>query len=369
MNRRELLRSSEAIQAAGQILGPWLDLHSNAPADSQVTLLRFSYRAMATLFEVMFPFGQPTLNEIAAEIFEEIEQLEAQMTVYRGDSEVSQLNLRAFEQPVVVEDRLFDLFALAAQLHCETSGAFDITAGPLIKAWGFFKRQGRVPTPQERQQALTHVGMKWVELNPQERSVRFRKPGMEINLGSIGKGYALDRAANLLRERRVASALLHGGGSSVVAVGRQPNEPRGWPVGIRHPWREGESLGTIYLQDRALGTSAATYQHLEYHHRKLGHLLDPRTGWPAEGIASASALAPTAAQADALATAFFVLGIEKTRLYCQTHPGIGAILLPEGVTSSPIVFGLRPDEWREAMVSRDAESSERSGTNIKAHSP
>jgi thiamine biosynthesis lipoprotein len=256
---------------------------------------------------------------------------------------------------MIVEQRLFDLFVEAATLHRETGGAFDITAGPLIKAWGFFQRQGRVPTPQERQEALAHVGMKWVELNSQARSVRFGKPGMQINLGSIGKGYALDRAAELLRSRHIASALLHGGGSSVVALGRQPNEPRGWPVGIRHPWREGESLGTIYLQDRALGTSAATYQHLEYNHRKLGHLLDPRSGWPAEGIASASAIAPTAAQADALATAFFVLGIEKTRLYCQTHPGIGAILLPEGETSVPVAFSLRPEEWAPAST--------------KAHSP
>ena len=369
MNRRELLRSPEAIQAAGQLLGPWLNLNSESPAASEVTLLRFSHRAMATLFEVMFPFGQTTAAEISAEIFEEFEQLEEQMTVYRDDSEVSLLNQHAFDQPVVVEERLFELFSLAAELHRETSGAFDITAGPLIKAWGFFKRQGRVPTPQERQQALAHVGMKWVELNAQDRSVRFRKPEMEINLGSIGKGYALDRAAELLRARQVASALLHGGGSSVVALGRQPNEPRGWPVGIRHPWREGASLGTFYLQDRALGTSAATYQHLEYNHRKLGHLLDPRSVWPAEGIASASAIAPTAAQADALATAFFVLGIDKTRLYCQAHPGIGAILLPEGELASPIVFGLSPEEWREVSFSRDAQSSERSDTNIKAHSP
>jgi thiamine biosynthesis lipoprotein len=345
MNRRELLRSSEAIQAAGQLLGPWLDLQPKPAAAAEVTLLRFSQRAMATLFEVMFPFGQATAAEMAAEIFEEIDQLEAQMTVYCDDSEVALLNQRAFEQPVVVEERLFELFTRAAQLHHETSGAFDITAGPLIKAWGFFRRQGRVPTPQERQDALSHVGMKWVELNSEERSVRFLKPGMEINLGSIGKGYALDRAAELLRGRHVASALLHGGGSSVVALGRQPNDRRGWPVGIRHPWREGASLGTIYLQDRALGTSAATYQHLEYNHRKLGHLLDPRSGWPAEGIASASVIAPTAAQADALATAFFVLGIEKTRLYCQMHAGIGAILLPEGESSAPVAFGLRPDEW------------------------
>jgi len=191
--------------------------------------------------------------------------------------------------------------------------------------------------------------MKWLELNPGRRSVRFLRDGMEINLGSIGKGYALDRAAEILRAGKVRSALLHAGGSSVLAVGQQPHELRGWPVAIRHPWREGSSLGVVYLKDRALGTSAATFQHLQYNHRKLGHLLDPRRGWPAEGIASASAVAPTATQADALATAFFVLGVKQTRHYCETHRGIGAILLPEGEDASPVVIGLEPNTWAIAQ--------------------
>ena len=348
MNRRDFFQSRTAAHAAGQVLGL---LHDPPPApDPEYALLHFARRAMATVFDVLLPWGTPAADKAAEAALDLIDRLEAQLTVYRDTSEISRLNRLAAYAPVPVEAGLYELLALAARITEETGGAFDITAGPLIKAWGFFKRQGRVPTPQERQQALAHVGMKWVELNAQDRSVRFRKPEMEINLGSIGKGYALDRAAELLRARQVASALLHGGGSSVVALGRQPNEPRGWPVGIRHPWREGASLGTFYLQDRALGTSAATYQHLEYNHRKLGHLLDPRSGWPAEGIASASAIAPTAAQADALATAFFVLGIDKTRLYCQTHSGIGAILLPEGEFSVPVVFGLRPEEWAAAST-------------------
>jgi thiamine biosynthesis lipoprotein len=103
-------------------------------------------------------------------------------------------------------------------------------------------------------------------------------------------------------------------------------------------------LATVRLRDRALGTSAATYQHLEYQGRRLGHILDPRTGWPAEGMALASAIAPSAAEADALATAFFIAGVEPARAYCETHPGIGAVLLPEGGGSRPVVLGLGPEE-------------------------
>jgi FAD:protein FMN transferase len=295
---------------------------------------------MATLFELMVPYGRPAAAEIANSALDLIDDLESQLTVYRDDSEVSAINRLAYAESVAVEERLFALLELAAKLTSETSGAFDVTAGPLIKAWGFFQRQGRVPAPAERQDALARVGMRHVELIPESRSVRFRREGIEINLASIGKGYALDRAAELLRSRGVHSALLHGGGSSVFAIGCQPGSDRGWPVGVRHPWDESKRIATVHLRDRALGTSAATFQNFDYNKRKLGHLLDPRTGRPAEGIASASALAPTAAEADALATAFYVLGVEKTRLYCQTRPNIGAILLPAGEDARLVAFNL-----------------------------
>ena len=115
------------------------------------------------------------------------------------------------------------------------------------------------------------------------------------------------------------------------------------PGGIRHPWKPEQRLAIAWLRDRALGTSAATYQHLEHEGRRLGHILDPRTGWPAESLASASVLAPTAAEADALATAFFILGVDKARLYCKNHPEIGAVLLPAGESASPVILGPAAD--------------------------
>jgi thiamine biosynthesis lipoprotein len=181
--------------------------------------------------------------------------------------------------------------------------------------------------------------MRHVVLDPERRSVRYLRPGLELNLGAIGKGYALDRAARLLRQRgNLSGALLHGGHSSVYAIGTEPGEERGWAVGLSHPWQP-ERIALLRLRDQALGTSAATFRHLEYQGRKLGHILDPRSGWPAEGIALASAVAPSAAEADALATAFYILGVDRTRAYCDAHPEVGAVLLPEG-ESAPVVVGL-----------------------------
>src|SRR5262249_28423564 len=162
----------------------------------------------------------------------------------------------------------------------------------------------------ERRDVLTRTGMGNVIFDLEQQTLRYLRPGLEINLGSIGKGYALDRVAELLRiDWEIGSALLHGGRSSVYAMGTEPGESRGWLVGVRHPWDTERRLATVRLRNQGLATSAATFQNLEYQGRKLGHILDPRTGWPAEGIASATVLARTAAEADALSTAFFVLGV------------------------------------------------------------
>jgi thiamine biosynthesis lipoprotein len=346
MNRREFLRSRRLAQAAGQViaaLGEVVPPPEPLPPQD-VALLRASRRAMATTFEVLLPAGFSNAVAAAEDALDEIDRLEAQLTVYRDDSEVSRLNQFAFANPVRVEEGLFQLLELAARLSVETEGAFDIAAGALIKAWGFFRGPRRVPSEHERSDVLGHVGLRHVLLNPEERSVRYLRSGLEINLGAIGKGYALDRVADLLRRQwNLSSGLLHGGHSSVYAIGNAPGENRGWAVGLTHPWDPEQRLAVVRLSNRALGTSAATFQHLEYNGRKLGHILDPRTGWPADGMASASVLAPTAAEADALATAFFLLGVDRARAYCEAHPGVGAVLLLEG-TSDPVILGLAPHE-------------------------
>src|SRR5207247_7457 len=141
----------------------------------------------------------------------------------------------------------------------DTGGAFDITAGPLIKAWGFFRRQGRCPDDRELAQAKALVGMKHVALHPEKGTVRYRQRGVEINLGSIGKGYALDGVGSVMRDQwGVNCGLINGGTSSVLALGTPPGDQRGWPVGLKHPWRP-ERLAVVRLRDRAMASSGATF--------------------------------------------------------------------------------------------------------------
>ena len=188
-----------------------------------------------------------------------------------------------------VEPRLFAILQLAQQLYRDTDGALDITSGPLSEMWGFSRRQGRLPSDVEIAAALERVGMDDVVLDAANQTVAFRRPGVTLHLNSIGKGYALDRMAELLDADGVGHYLLHGGRSSVLARGDCPGGGRpGWTIGVPHPLRPADRLAELYLVDQALGTSGSGTQFFQHGGRRYGHLLDPRTGWPATGVYSAT---------------------------------------------------------------------------------
>jgi len=318
-NRRQFLSFAPAAQRP--LSGYWVHV---------------AREAMACRFEVTLPATEPRGIAAASFALDEVDRLEAQLTVYRDDSEVSEINRNAAEGPVEVERGLFELLSLSKQLHRETDGAFDITAGPLIRCWGFFSRQGRVPDSAELESARRRVGMSQLWLDAARRSVRFAKPGVEINLGSIGKGFALDRAAARLGEHGLRTALLSGGRSSVVALG---GDQGGWLVGVRHPHQPGCRMATIRLKNAAMATSGAGEQYFVAGGRRYGHILDPRSGVPAHGVAGATVVASSGAVADALATAFFVGGADLAERYCRNHHQVLALLVPEDPTDQPQVFG------------------------------
>ena len=294
-----------------------------------LTLIRVARRAMATTFEIALPQGTPCAVDAASAALDLIEEIEEQLTVYRDTGEVARLNASAAEGPVAVDPGLFRLLQRCAAFTLETSGAFDVAVGALVEAWGFTQRAGRIPTDRELVEATGRCGFRHVMLGAD--TVQFRRPGLKLNFGAIGKGYALDRAAELLRhDWGIDSALLQGGGSSMLGVGVPPNDPRGWPVSIRHPESNRPALDVVYLKDQGLGTSAATFQFFEFEGEKYGHVLDPRTGRPAKGTRSASCIADGAAEADAISTAFFVAGIDWAREYLRSRTNLGAVVLNEG---------------------------------------
>ncbi len=349
MNRRDAIDPRRLAPVAAPFLA--LPDEPIESADPDAVMLRFARQAMATTFEVVLPFGTPEAHEWAIRALDEIDRLEQQLTIYRDDSEVSLINRLAAQRPMRVEPNLFDLFVRCQAWHRETRGAFDIAAGALVKCWGFYRREGRVPTIDERRAALAKSGSRHVALDPADQTVVFDTPGVEINLGSVGKGYALDQIVRLLRrDGGVQQGLVHGGHSSVFALGAEPGT-EGWIVGLKHPNDPATRLGTFHLADRGLGISAATHQFFEHGGRKLGHILDPRSAWPAEGVATAAVTAPTAAEADALATAFFILGAGPAREICANRPELGAVLLTRGPNPRLEIIGSAAREFRTETAS------------------
>ncbi|MCC7086058.1 MAG: FAD:protein FMN transferase [Pirellulales bacterium] len=353
-SRRAFLRGQAAIEALQDVADHVaVDEGIGLPLSaSSGYLLRMGRRAMACEFEVLLNSKQsPHGTQAAFEALDLVDQLEVQLTTYRDDSDVSMLNRTAHEQAMKVEPRLFALLQRAAEIHCETDGAYDITSGPLSMAWGFYRREGQMPNEAEISQALECVGMNHIEFDVARQTIKFDRPGIEINLGSIGKGYALDLVAELLEQAGLGDFLLHGGNSSVLGRGTtvgNSGENQGWWVGLRHPHRPDKRLGQVRLVNRALGTSGSGTQFFVHGGRRFGHLLDPRTGWPTEGMLSTTVAASTGADADALATALYVLGADSALDYCRQHPEISAVIMSPGANSAQANIAIW--NWADADI-------------------
>ena len=285
------------------------------------------------------PIGDRAGVAVATAALDRIDELEAQLSVFRESSEISFINREAAIRAVPVEGPLFELLSLCGSLYDDTGGAFDITVGPLTRCWGFLRRAGRVPGLEEIQHARSVVGSDKMILDDDARTIRFLREGMEINLGSIGKGYALDRVATSMRQE-VGSALLNAGASSFYAIGAGAREDlnEGWSVGLRDPRDKNRRLATLRLRDCALSTSGSEEQFFEHDGRRYGHIIDPRSGWPAQRMTSVSVVAHSAAISDALATAFYIGGREVAESYCAANYEVLAIML-ESDAERPIVVG------------------------------
>jgi FAD:protein FMN transferase len=296
---------------------------------------------MGTTFEaILVGEDRDFLAAAGNEALDEVERLDARLSHYRPESEICGLNRHAAFAPVRMELSVFELLMRAAFLSRITGGAFDCTAGPLVKCWGFFRGEGRMPEPEAVAAAREQVGSHLLEFDVETRSVRFLREGLDVHLGAIGKGYAVDRMAEILRGLGVDAALLHGGTSSIYGMGAPPGED-GWEVGITDPRNRKRRLGVVRLCDRALSTSGDYEQYFEVNGRRYSHVLDPRTGEPARGMWSAAVLADSATDTDALSTAAFVLGATETKAICKQYPELGAILVPDpGPGSDPEVVVL-----------------------------
>ena len=271
---------------------------------------------MATRFEfVLLGADAVRLRAAGEEALEEIDRIESQLSIYRSGSEITAINARASFEPVRVSPEVFALLQRAKSFSELTEGAFDTTVAPLVRCWGFMKGSGSRPTDAEIAQAREVVGSQFLELDESRSTVRFKRAGMMLDLGSIGKGYALDIAADVLRDAGVNNALLHGGTSTIYAVGQDISGK--WKVAIDQPTLPNETpssapdpLAVVELEEEALSVSAVWGKFFTLEGKTYGHVIDPRTGWPSEKALLGAIVVKSAADSDALSTAI-LLGNES----------------------------------------------------------
>lgn len=293
------------------VLALWLVWHPGLAKEP----LRFeaSRDAMGGTFTVvLYGTGRDDdrvrLEGAAALALEEVARLDQLLSNYKPSSEWSEVNRFASQRPVPVSGELFGLLSDCYRYGEQSEGTFDITVGPLMKTWGFYKGSGRLPHRAEIRVALSKVGYRHIVLDPVAKTVRFDQPGVEIDPGGIGKGFAVDNMREILERQGIRSAFISASGSTLYGLSTPPSEPRGWRVKIRHPRNQQATLEEVFLKNESLSTSGSQEKFFEAEGKIFSHIMDPRTGYPAQGRLQVSIIAPKAIDSEAWTKPIFIQG-------------------------------------------------------------
>ncbi len=269
---------------------------------------------------------------ITAAALDEVDRIDSLMSHYDRDSPLSRINREAGQGPVLVEPELFHFLQRCVGYSRESNGAFDVTVGPLMKAWGFFRGEGRIPWFFELWSVLRRVGYQHLILDGQQRTVQFERSGMELDLGGIAKGYAVDRVVTLLSEQHIGSAFVSAGGSTLYGLGAPPGS-LGWEVKLRDPLdphNSKKSAATVVLKNQCLSVSGNYEKFFKVRGVTYSHIMDPRTGRPVENMLSVAVVTNSGTDGDALDNAFYVEGVEKGKALLPHYPGTEVFFfLPE----------------------------------------
>ena len=280
-----------------------------APATDAIQRFERVEEAMGTTFAVvLYGIGRAALESAADAAFDEVHRLDRMLSNYLPESELSEVNRRASMGAAHVSDELFQLLARCIEYSKQSSGTFDITVGPLLKVWGFYKGEGALPRAEDLADARARVGYQHLQLDPIAGTVRFDREGMELDPGGIGKGYAVDRMVDVLRRQNVQSALVSAGGSSIYGLGAPPDTPPGWRITIRAPDTPHATAADVLLRNASLSTSGSYAKFFRAEGRTWSHIIDPRTGYPARGVSSVSVVAPRTIDSEAWTKPYFING-------------------------------------------------------------
>lgn len=298
-----------------------VDASSAASVERRFTQIRY---IMGTLCEVtVFAADEESADKSIRAAFDELQRLDLLMSNYREDSELSRVNREAGKCAVEADPELLSVINLSLKYSRLSGGAFDITAGPLMRAWGFFGSDKMVPSDEELSRAKAAVGYQKVKVDTASQTIEFSTPEVELDLGAIGKGYAVDKAIDVLKKSGISRAVVNAGGNLCV-IGELPVEESS--VGIQHPRKDG-LLATIRLKDMAVASSGDYEKFFVADGKRYSHIMDPRTGKPVAETVATTVVSITAVEADALSTAVYVLGPRDGVRLVESLPGAECLIV------------------------------------------
>jgi FAD:protein FMN transferase len=307
---------------------------ADAALETPCSVYADSAHAMGTTFSITVctSFDSSQALRSISKAFQEIDRLEKRISTWRRDSESSEVNRAAGEKAVRVGTDLFRIIEYSEKLSKRSNGAFDLTVGPLMELWGFRAKKQEFPSDAAVAETLRHVGYKNLFMDSNKRTLFLAKRGMQIDLSAVGKGYGVDCAGEVLEKLGIRNFLISGSGD-LLASGSKGTES--WKIGIANPSGD-HPLQILAVAGRmAVATSGNYRNFVEWKGKRRGHILDPRSGRPVEGIQSVSVTAASAMEADALATTLFVLGIPKGVELLRSFPGVEALWIDQAGNRHP----------------------------------
>jgi len=281
---------------------------------SSILVNRASFTMGTVVNLAVYGESEAQCNHAINRAFEEINRIDTFMSVYKNESQLSLVNREAGKRGVAVDRSIVDVLKYAQRLSEITSGAFDVTIEPLMRLWGFRSEvSDSITKPSDKQIAKTleAVGYQNISINEKELPVGLLNSESRIDLGGIAVGYAVDSAVKVLQAKGITSALLNHSGD-IFALGA-PREDDSWEIGITDPLQPGSIITSVRIKDQALSTSGNYCNFRSFDDDRYGHILDPKQGLPTSNVLSTTIISNNAIEADALSTASFVTGIDKTR--------------------------------------------------------
>jgi thiamine biosynthesis lipoprotein len=319
--------------------------------------VRYPIHAMGTYVNVTLVTPDSAASAAdAAAAHAAIQLVDSLMSNWTTTSEVARINRVADSVTTHVQPLVADVIARSLRVWRGSDHTFDITIEPLVRAWGFIGGPRRVPTDQEARAAWALVGAGDVAFDSAAGTIHFARRGMRIDLGGIAKGYAVDRAMDVLRARGVKAALVDASGN-MMSLGTPPGSEH-WRIGLRDPRDRVPYFARLWLDGDAISTSANYEQFIAKDGKRYGHIMDPRTGQPASGLLAVTLVAPDATTSDAWDTPLYILGLEAAKAKLVARTDIAAVLIQPGEGRDTVWvesvlkprFALEPDAERWFVV-------------------